>query len=370
MTGDNFLRELAFRLRKMPQNEINEIINFYREAIDDRMEDGMKEEEAVAAMGEIEEIIKNIESECSHCQNQKAYEKSWQNNEAHNNEEFCRNEEPCGNGESCRNNGCYGKNESCGNEDFRGNIKENLKNMIKNFVENVENVARSTFTAEYEHYSTEDELYYIEVNDRNTEVIVKESADNMIHLEYCVDEDFFYKIDDSVKGELKVSKISRTKWGDTGSDSLKIYMPQSFKGNININTTNDEINIERIHCEKLVCHTSNDEINLTNVIVRNDCELITKNDEINLKNVELGNYAALRTTNDDISLCEVTVCKALKCVTTNGDIEGSIYGRIEDFNVCSSTTNGENNLPKRLQSNGFKELTVNTTNADINIDFI
>lgn len=51
MTRDEFLNRLGELLSCLPADQIEETKKFYAEAIADRMEDGMREEEAVAALG-------------------------------------------------------------------------------------------------------------------------------------------------------------------------------------------------------------------------------------------------------------------------------------------------------------------------------
>lgn len=51
MTRDEFLSRLGELLACLPADQVEETKQFYAEAIADRMEDGMSEEEAVAAMG-------------------------------------------------------------------------------------------------------------------------------------------------------------------------------------------------------------------------------------------------------------------------------------------------------------------------------
>ena len=51
MTRDEFLGRLGELLACLPADQVRETQEFYAEAIADRMEDGMGEEEAVAAMG-------------------------------------------------------------------------------------------------------------------------------------------------------------------------------------------------------------------------------------------------------------------------------------------------------------------------------
>lgn len=57
MTRTKFLSELGEKLNVLPQNEINRTQGFYSEIIDDRIEDGMSEDDAVAALGDIDAIV-------------------------------------------------------------------------------------------------------------------------------------------------------------------------------------------------------------------------------------------------------------------------------------------------------------------------
>ena len=63
MNKEAFLAELRARLSGLPENETEERISFYREMIDDRMADGQTEEEAVAGIGSMDEIIEQITAE-------------------------------------------------------------------------------------------------------------------------------------------------------------------------------------------------------------------------------------------------------------------------------------------------------------------
>ena len=63
MEKEEFLEELRNRLNGLPQKDIDERVSFYSEMIDDRVEDGMTEEEAINNIGGIDEVVKQIASE-------------------------------------------------------------------------------------------------------------------------------------------------------------------------------------------------------------------------------------------------------------------------------------------------------------------
>ena len=60
MTKMQFLMSLHNKLSGLPQNEIEERLNFYSEMIEDRIEEGVSEEEAVAQIGTVDEIAEQI----------------------------------------------------------------------------------------------------------------------------------------------------------------------------------------------------------------------------------------------------------------------------------------------------------------------
>jgi len=60
-----FLAELQKGLSGLPQKDIEERLTFYREMIDDRMEEGLSEEEAVEEFGNVSEIIAQIIADSS-----------------------------------------------------------------------------------------------------------------------------------------------------------------------------------------------------------------------------------------------------------------------------------------------------------------
>lgn len=63
MRKQEFLGQLRKGLATLPQNDIAEHLAFYNEMIDDRMEEGLSEEDAVAAVGSVEKIIGQIFAE-------------------------------------------------------------------------------------------------------------------------------------------------------------------------------------------------------------------------------------------------------------------------------------------------------------------
>lgn len=60
MNKQEFLLKLRNRLSDLPQDDREERLTFYAEMIDDRMEDGLSEEQAVCEIGNIDELTAQI----------------------------------------------------------------------------------------------------------------------------------------------------------------------------------------------------------------------------------------------------------------------------------------------------------------------
>lgn len=60
MNKTEFLEKLKCGLSGLPQNDIEERVNFYSEMIDDRMEEGYTEEAAIAEIGTVEKVVSQI----------------------------------------------------------------------------------------------------------------------------------------------------------------------------------------------------------------------------------------------------------------------------------------------------------------------
>ncbi|MBR3759551.1 MAG: DUF1700 domain-containing protein [Ruminococcus sp.] len=60
MSKQEFLEQLRKGLSGLPQDDVEERLNFYSEIIDDRIEEGFPEDEAVSAIGSVDEITAQV----------------------------------------------------------------------------------------------------------------------------------------------------------------------------------------------------------------------------------------------------------------------------------------------------------------------
>ena len=66
MDKQEFLAQLRKGLTGLPQADIEERLTFYSEMIEDRMEEGLSEAEAVSAVGSVNEIVAQVVEDTSH----------------------------------------------------------------------------------------------------------------------------------------------------------------------------------------------------------------------------------------------------------------------------------------------------------------
>lgn len=71
MNKQEFLDRLNEGLSGLPQDDIEERLTFYSEAIEDRMEEGLSEEESVSAVGSVDEIVAQTVADTPLAKNQK-----------------------------------------------------------------------------------------------------------------------------------------------------------------------------------------------------------------------------------------------------------------------------------------------------------
>lgn len=63
MTKQEFTVNLTLELHGLPKEDVEERVSFYSEMVDDRIEAGLTEEEAVADIGSVEDVVSQILSE-------------------------------------------------------------------------------------------------------------------------------------------------------------------------------------------------------------------------------------------------------------------------------------------------------------------
>lgn len=63
MKKNEFINKLRFQIRKFEKEEKEEIVRYYNELIDDRLDNGEKEEKIIDSLGSVKEIVSNLVQE-------------------------------------------------------------------------------------------------------------------------------------------------------------------------------------------------------------------------------------------------------------------------------------------------------------------
>lgn len=156
------------------------------------------------------------------------------------------------------------------------------------------------------------------------------------------------------------------KWGDDNTPAITVMLPENYSGDVQVDTTNCYVKLDSFQkFGTISCETTNSAISVDDLSA-GSLSFETTNAAINLKNVKAAQKIEADTKNAQIGLQKVE-SPDISLHTTNALITGTIAGRKDDYSVEAHTTNAISNLQNR--SGGNKKLTVETTNAIINLDF-
>ena len=171
----------------------------------------------------------------------------------------------------------------------------------------------------------------------------------------------------------------------TSNASIKVEGPRALC-TVTLKTSNGRIALEHVKCKTLDAVNSNARLTLENVEAKQGLTGKTSNGRIELDMVSSGGDMILTTSNGRI---EADVCSArgeLRLTTSNGAIKadrldgqtvtlktsnsgitGVLPGKQSDWQIESGTSNGHSNLPSHQP--GQKPLRVHTSNGSINVRF-
>ena len=150
-------------------------------------------------------------------------------------------------------------------------------------------------------------------------------------------------------------------------DPVVIELPEGFTGSLELKTSNGFIEMtDQNDLAELVCSTSNGPIQLRNITSAKSVSCETSNGDIRLMTVRAKNALKAKTSNSPIE-AERIQSDEIELQSSNGRITGTILGKMEDYVIRSSTSNGNNTLPER--TTGSKKLTAETCNGSIELFF-
>lgn len=377
MTKNEYLIELAMELQKIDAGnmlapDIKQAIVFYQEMIDDMMEDGKTEEEAVASMESAKDIAERMRREFIL---PGAKETTAPPAPPEPPVPPVRPASPAP-------TAAAGRLTSTGSAD-------------------------GDYTR-MKHTADPDAVSEIVVSEENNSVRLVSGSE--LSVEYSENETDSYAIglSDGVLW-VKFKKEKRFSLRNVlgmfrGRKEFRIVVPETWRGRVRISSTNAQVTAEDVDLECLTVQTTNGSVSVSKARLAKELSAKTSNSAITLKGITApgadirttnGRISAenmhifgqcrlgasngrieavdisaegvgLSTTNGHINVRTITA-DAIRLVTSNGAIGGSVCGRREDYRISSRTTNGKNSLGST--DSGARTLEATTSNASINIDF-
>ncbi len=349
MNKEEFLDILERELSDVPREEKEYFIRYCREMVEDRMEEGIPEEEAVGTREELDAAIRAFRQE----------------------------------------NGFGQQGTRTDGADSVGYWTMAAGHVRSVFID-ISNIRIICVNAE----SDQIEIRYPVDEDRIvTEKILTD--DGQMHLR--------------MRGKERKVFFGLLSWnwiiGD--HEPVTVCIPSDFPGEIRLLTSNASIVTEhggtpgdlrietsnaRIELRSAIrqggsifCRTSNGRIEYDDLSASH-IELTTGNGRVTGKNLTSAGNAFLKTSNGPFHLGNMTAeeislstsngrialehgdARRITLSTSNGNVRAHLAGNIREYGIESSTSHGDNTLPSNM-SGGERKLNVSTSNGSINVTF-
>ncbi len=343
MNQEMYLSKLRRRIKSLPDNERETIIDFYREIIQDKIENGESEAQAVAELGEVNVLAEKILMENP-------------------------NRKPANMGKAI-----IITLVSILGVAFVAILTVSILKAINFPNAKITNRVTTSLSENIQEEKTftspDNSINNIHIEAENKKIIVRKGVAEKATITYFDDSAQTYTVT-AENGVLKLINTDKTRYNFNFSNdsctTITISVPESYKGVIYVNTSNGDINVSNVmNLSDLTCDTSNATIKLNKVQAENII-MDTSNSRINMLEVKANTLSA-DSSNGDITFKEITSPDMI-FDTSNADIEGSILGREEDYSIHTDTSNGK--CTPSSQRGGSKKLTADTSNGNIKIDFI
>lgn len=364
MSKEQFLRTLHSLLKDLPEDELERIIGYYREMIEDKVENGQTEQQAVAELGDIRVLAQKILAENP-------------------------NRRPKNTGKIAAI--CIAS--ILGVVFILSIVLAAFRNfhVVASIPANMQPDAAATDSSAWSasadddqpstHFAQNGQYKTYQVNGSgisNIELDVKEKAiviepgnDSQITVAYIPGGSHDYQFSCGggtlkIQNEIGIKNPFRFSRDDETKPDIFIRIPSPYRGSIHANTTNSYILAKNLKKLNTLHLKTNDSYIKLSSLAAQTVEIDTQNAAINLDAVSASSHLTATTRNAVIRLTDTESPDTL-LQTENAMIIGTIHGDEEDYTVDAETTNAISNLPNR--TGGSKKLTVKTTNAIINVKF-
>lgn len=404
MKKETYFQTLYKRLRKLPENDRQTTVAFYREIVEDRMENGLSEEAAVASLGDVHQLAQKILLE--NPQRRSSTKPLW-----------------IALGVTMAVLVGMGALVTCGVLTYRelrtSSVAEPIGPMEDSIPSSqlpegaVQGEKASTPPSEegqtekhMEEYRTSvEEVDVVEVDAENKQILFESSEEEELVILYETDDTQFYSIKNEGRSVTLKNEDHRRSDQTEGSYRIHVQIPSAYMGSLKVETGNGKIvakNLQQL--ADVSCVTDNAAIVLEEFAAQK-LSVESKNGAISLHDVQADQSLALHATNGFIGLTgctspetgiatrngaihltQVQAAQAIRVESSNGAISldslespdiqlqnqigaitGSIQGKKADYRIVTEQKLGENNLTD--QSGGTKQLQVKTNLGRIHVTF-
>lgn len=340
MTKKEFLNELEKKIVKLgTRAECKRTLEYFSEVIDDMIESGMTEGEAIEKLGSVELIIDSIQDEFS--------------------DEY---------------------NEGPTNGEYITDVKATgVANII--FEDTNNGVIFEASTDDDYHITThEDEYKGYEINQSGNDIKIVSFEKNRLRS--------FFGFNQNIKSYPVIIKLPRSFGGNiiakttngaikingisandinakTTNGSVQLENVSVGGGKLEVETKNGALRVQNIATNYAELHTSNGSVTLTSVATPK-LRVSTSNGSMNLSCITAQTMNAT-SSNGSIQFNAIAVSDSIALHTSNARISGTLAGKMSDYAITSGTSNGKNNLPNG--TSGAIKLDVSTSNGRIDVQF-
>lgn len=201
------------------------------------------------------------------------------------------------------------------------------------------------------------------ITEENGQLTISEKNDRIFGI---FSFDFFFSKDWEVEVILPVDSLDNLTL-DSSSGDVDIQK-LVIKEKLDLSLSSGDIQLETVTVAgETSVQLSSGAIELTNVVSK-DLYLKATSGDMQLDGVIVANQTTLEATSGDIGLSQFKAGQKTEMSVTSGNIKGDLVGKITEYTIQSSVTSGDNNLPQELDG-GYKQLRVEATSGDINLQF-
>ena len=411
MTRDEYIMSLARELSALPEDTRTSALAFYTEMLDDRMEDGLDESSAVAAMERPQDIAARLRAENPGEETQDKEPLNLQDERMafstlvddvlrsvkHLTEDLPREADPEAEtahkaaqkaeaearaAESGEKNGQYTQMVfHCDAAELRS-IRINAREMP------VAITAAEGSQATLIYYTAPRDPYTVTLENGVLSLLNDEQSKGIRGFSFSFLADHvrfnWHAVSPTIELALPPQTLADLNV-HTSNGSIKLR-DQEALCDVQLRTSNSRIALNNVRCKALTLKTSNGRLALENVKAKQQFHGKTSNSRIEGKALRSGGEMILTTSNGRAEVTDASAGQAMRIATSNGSImverlsvpalamknsngsiRGLLPGRQEDWAIESGTSNGKNSLPR--QQAGLKPLSVFTSNGSIDVRF-